>query len=119
MKYETGRREMEIQCRENGKTVILDVTGSLDLYHASSLKRTVDTVILQGNRDLIINLSGVEHLDSTGIGVLIMCNQTLYKNSGSLRLVNTSDSVNKVMTLTKIDKFFSMFKSEPEALASI
>jgi len=65
---------MEIQCRESGNAVILAVSGGLDLYHASSLKKTVDTVILRGARTLIINLSEVEYLDSTGISVLIICN---------------------------------------------
>ena len=108
---------MEIKCRIIDSIIILDISGDLNLYFASLLRDTVDKQILEGNTRVIINLARVGYIDSSGIGVLIICTESLQKSGGALALVNASEEVKKVFALTGLENYFSFFKNETEAFA--
>jgi len=110
-------KQVEIRCRLIDSITILDLSGSLDLYVASLLRDTVEKNILEGNNRLIINLQKVGYIDSSGIGVLIICTESLQKIGGALALVNAPEDVKKVFFLTGLGGYFSFFNNETEALA--
>ena len=108
---------MEIKCRIIDSIIILDIAGALNLYVASLLRDTVDKKILEGNTRVIINLQGIDYIDSSGIGVLIICTESLQKSGGALALVNASEAVKKVFALTGLEKYFTFFRNEKDALS--
>ena len=109
--------QVEIRSRLIDSAIILDISGALNLYVASLLRDTVDKKILEGHTRLIINLQDVDYIDSSGIGVLIICTQSLQKCGGALALVNASEDVKKVFALTCLEKYFNFLKNETEALS--
>jgi len=106
---------VEIKSRLMESIVILDISGALNLYVASLLRDTVDKKILEGHTRLMVNLRNVDYIDSSGIGVLIICAQSLQKCGGALALSDASDDVKKVFALTGLQKYFKFFKNESEA----
>jgi anti-sigma B factor antagonist len=109
---------MDIQVREVGNVVILDINGEIDLYNAPEIKETIKNQMEQGKNQIIINLDKVSYIDSSGIGVLISSLSNLKKAGGGLKIIHVYASVRKVFELTKLTSFFDIYDSEQEALAA-
>lgn len=88
------------------------LAASLELNELSKAIRTVsDTKVL-------IDLTKVSRIDSTGLGVLMNCYCHAVKNSGALKLLNPDAPVKKVLEITKIDRIVPTFEDETTAIAS-
>lgn len=109
---------MDIQVREVGSVVILDINGEIDLYNAPEIKENIKSQMEQGKNQIIINLDKVSYIDSSGIGVLISSLSNLKKAGGGLKIIHVYASVRKVFELTKLTSFFDIYDSEQEALAA-
>jgi len=109
---------MDIQVRNVGNVVILDINGEIDLYNAPEIKENIKNQMEQGKNQIIINLDKVSYIDSSGIGVLISSLSNLKKAGGGLKIIHVYASVRKVFELTKLTSFFDIYDSEQEALAA-
>ncbi|MCU4164927.1 STAS domain-containing protein [Carboxylicivirga caseinilyticus] len=69
---------------------------------------------LDGNTNLVINLSNIKFIDSTGIGVLISALKTARQNNGSFKLCEIQKDVMSLLTLMKLDKVFDIIESEAD-----
>ena len=67
---------------------------------------------------MLIDLSRVSRIDSTGLGVLMNCYCHAVKNAGALKLLNADAPVRRVLSVTKIDSVLQMFEDEAAAIAS-
>jgi anti-sigma B factor antagonist len=65
-----------------------------------------------------LDLAWVKHIDSSGLGQLISSHVTLDDKGGALKLMHMTESVHKLMTITKLLTVFDVYNDEPEALAS-
>lgn len=109
---------MDIQVREAGNVIILDINGEIDLYNAPEIKENIKNQMEQGKNQIIINLDKVSYIDSSGIGVLISSLSNLKKAGGGLKIIHVYASVRKVFELTKLTSFFDIYDSEQEALSA-
>lgn len=109
---------MEINQRSKGETVVLDISGEIDLYNAPEIKDIINQLIEEQKYCVVINLEKVSYIDSSGIGALISSLSNLKKYQGGLKIINVYASVRKVFELTKLTSFFEIFDSEDEAVAS-
>jgi anti-sigma B factor antagonist len=104
--------------RNNDVTVIrfnsaVQLTGtSPDLLALSEIVET------QGDKRVLIDLSGVSRIDSTGLGALMSYYTHAVRNSGILKLLNPSSQVKKVLSMTRIDSVVPTFEDEAAALTS-
>lgn len=87
---------------------VVHVAGEIDVYTAPSLRRYLDDQIQRGARELVVDLSAVTFLDSTGLGVLVGRLRVIRGQSGSLLIVGARDRVLKVFTITGLDTVFPM-----------
>jgi anti-sigma B factor antagonist len=109
---------MEINQRSKGETVVLDISGEIDLYNAPEIKDIINQLIEEQKYCVVINLEKVSYIDSSGIGALISSLSNLKKYQGGLKIINVYASVRKVFELTKLTSFFEIYDSEDEAVAS-
>ncbi len=109
---------MEINRKEVGDVVVLEINGEIDLYNAPEIKEKIKNEIDSGKVNVVINLEKVSYIDSSGIGVLISSLSNLKKVGGGLKLANVYASVRKVFELTKLTSFFDIYDSEEEAIKS-
>jgi anti-sigma B factor antagonist len=97
---------------------VLEVKGEVDLYTSPQLKDKVTEMIEQGNSRLVIDLTGVGFMDSSGLGVLVTALKRARERDGSLSLVCPEGSVHKVLTITGLDRVFPIYTSVSEAAAT-
>ncbi len=94
---------------------VLELEGEIDVYTSTQLKQEIADVIGQGTKFLVLNLSKVEYLDSTGLGLLIGALKRLRENEGNLCIVSPSVRIVRVFEITGLYKIFKIYASEAEA----
>jgi anti-anti-sigma factor len=105
---------MHITKRFIGEMVELRVEGRLDVYWADHLAAAVDQEIRQGSHHIRLDLSPVAFLSSAGIGVLVRFYRELKSIQGSFAVWNCSQSVLKILEISKLDKLL-IAKPPPES----
>ena len=91
--------------RKGARTVI-SVSGEIDVYTAPSLRERLNELVASGHYDLIVDMEGVEFLDSTGLGVLVGGLKRVRSHDGTLRLVCAQEKILKVFRITGLTKVF-------------
>jgi len=89
-----------------------EVRTSNDRQH---LTQAVEEEIQKGVRRLIIDLSGLQIVDSAGVGVIVLCFSHMRKAGGTLRLAGAKGMVETVLKLTQIHRAIDMFPSVEDA----
>jgi anti-sigma B factor antagonist len=107
-----------VESREAGAWTVVDVRGEIDLYTAPRLKEHFGELFDGGRAQVVVNLEGVEFLDSTGLGVLIGALRRCRERDGVLALAAPRETVQKVLRVTGLDKVFPVHNSVDEATAS-
>src|SRR5487761_1434310 len=100
-----------------GRTVIA-VSGEIDVYTAPRLRETLVGLVDAGNYRLIVDMEGVEFLDSTGLGVLVGGLKRVRAHDGGIDLVCTQGRILRIFRITGLSKVFNIFDTVEEALAS-
>jgi len=97
-------------------THVIEVSGQIDLYAAPEFKHRTHDVIDKGAKKVIVDLSGVEFMDSTGLGVLVGALKRLRSTQGVLALVVTDYDIERMLELTGLDGILNVYRSRDEAL---
>jgi anti-sigma B factor antagonist len=100
-----------------GQTVV-EVSGEIDVYTAPRLRETLVSLVEAGNYRLIVDMEGVEFLDSTGLGVLVGGLKRVRAHDGGIDLVCTQGRILRIFRITGLSKVFNIFGTIDEALAS-
>lgn len=101
----------------DGLTVVA-VGGEIDVYTAPSLRDKITELVGAGVYDLVVDLSAVEYLDSTGLGVLVGGLKKVRAHDGSLQLVCDQERLLKIFRITGLDKVFVIHDSADTARRS-
>jgi len=110
---------MKIKSREAGKVTILDVSGKLMGGEDADLFRdTIHGLLEEGKKRILVDLSEVRWVNSTGVGILITGYTTMRRNKGDLKLLNVSNKIQSILYVTKLNLIFECFDNEDEAVAS-
>lgn len=100
---------------QNGSTV-LAVRGEVDVYTAPRLREKLVELVSQGKYQIVVDLEGVEFLDSTGLGVLVGGLKRLRSHDGDLALVCTQHRILKVFEITGLTKVFAIHDTVADAV---
>jgi anti-sigma B factor antagonist len=109
---------LEIQEREREGISILDFNGRLTAGEAGEVRERVRVLLAGGARQVIFNLQETDYIDSTGLGVLVMCYTGFERAGGSLKLVNLNRRNVELLVLTKLTTVFEIFNDEQDAVNS-
>lgn len=96
---------------------ILAISGSVDLTTAPSLRDRLAELIDDGRLCIILDLTGTDFLDSTGLGALVAALKRLRMKSGEIRVVGAGGHVRKVFEITSLDRVFPLHDTLDAALA--
>jgi anti-sigma B factor antagonist len=108
---------LEVDPDRNGYTV-LSVRGEVDVYTAPRLREKLVELVSEGRYKIVVDLEGVDFLDSTGLGVLVGGLKRLRSHDGDLTLVCTQHRILKVFEITGLTKVFAIFDSVDAAVAA-
>ena len=109
--------DLTLTTREAGGRTVVAVGGEIDVYTAPKLRDTITDLVASGAYHLVIDMEGVEFLDSTGLGVLVGGLKKVRAHDGSLQLVCNQDRLLKIFRITGLAKVFTIHPSAEEALA--
>jgi anti-sigma B factor antagonist len=110
--------DLSIDRADHDDETVMSVGGEIDVYTAPLVRERLDAAVADGRVDLVVDLSQVRFLDSTGLGVLVGRLKLTRSRGGSLRLVAIEEKVLKVFGITGLDKVFEIYPTLEEALAA-
>jgi anti-sigma B factor antagonist len=105
--------------REVGDVTVIDMDGRITLGEGSALLRDlVREKLGTGHRKILINLGGINYIDSTGLGELVSGYRLVKSEAGELKLLNLNKKVTDLLQITKLYTVFDIHNQEAEAVAS-
>lgn len=111
--------ELLLSCTNDGPVTVVDAQGDIDALSAPALQERLEMHLAAGQRHLVLDLSGVGFMDSTGLGVLVGALRMARAQNGSLQLVSPQERVLRVMAITGLDDVFETRPSRAGAIAAV
>ncbi|MEQ1588030.1 MAG: STAS domain-containing protein [Cyclobacteriaceae bacterium] len=103
-----------------GNSLILRISGDLiGEDNGTQLIAAVNDAVSHQVRACIIDISGLRYINSSGIGVLITILTKFRNKGGEVYLMNPSESVSKLLVITKLNAIFQIIKSEEEVMKKV
>ena len=109
-----SRNELEIATRTLNGAAIVALRGEIDLHSSPGLRKVLLDYVQQKTPRLIIDLSAVTYVDSSGVGTLVELKRKLDRQRGQVVLVGVQPRVKSVFEITQLDKFFEMKDQLPD-----
>jgi anti-sigma B factor antagonist len=110
---------LQIEQREREAIIILDLDGRITVGpEAAALRERTSALSTAGVLSLVLNLQGVDYIDSTGLGALVMCATSLRKTGGVIKLLNLTRRNIELLVMTKLATVFEIFTDEQDAVNS-
>ncbi len=110
---------MKINQREIEGVTVLDIAG--EMYGGPDNMRLLEIVTelaKENKRDLLINLSKVRWISSTGLGMLVSARSRFAKEGGIVKICNPNGRVLEILNVTRLNLIFDVFPNEAEAIGS-
>lgn len=110
---------LEIEQHEREGVTVLEMKGRITLgKEATAMREKVAELTAANVRNLVFNLEGVDYIDSTGLGALVMCVTTMRKAGGNVKLVNLNRRNIELLVMTRLATCFEIFTDEGDAVGS-
>ena len=110
---------LEIHQHEREGITVLEMKGRITLgKEATAMRDKVAELVAGTKRNLVFNLAGVDYIDSTGLGALVMCATTVRKAGGNVKLVNLNRRNIELLVMTRLATSFEIFTDEGDAVGS-
>jgi anti-sigma B factor antagonist len=111
--------ELNINERQAGDVTVLDMSGKITIGEGSvALRTAIRRLLEEGKKRILLNLAGVSYIDSSGIGELVSSYTAITNADGQLKLLNLTQKLQDLLTITKLLTVFDVYESEAEALNS-
>ena len=107
-----------IRIRQAGIVSLVDVSGRLTSFETGALRDSISGLLKQGHKDIILNLTALQYLDSSGIGELARVYVSVVKQSGQMKVIGLSSKIEEVLKITHLYQVFPEFPDEEAALHS-
>ena len=104
--------------RQAEEVSIVEVSGKLTSLESGALRSSIGQLLKQGRKLILLNLSGLTYLDSSGIGDLVHTYMSVIKGGGEMKVVGLSDKVEEILKITQLYQVFQEFQDERSALQS-
>jgi len=91
-------------------------TGAIDMKTAPELEAACQRLLSQGDTRLLLDFSGVEYINSQGLGVILQLQKQLSVRSGGVAVAGLNERVKKVFTMTGVHKVVSLYEDAQDAL---
>jgi anti-sigma B factor antagonist len=104
--------------RQVGQVSVVEVSGKLTSFESGALRNSIGRLLKEGRKQILLNLSGLVYLDSSGIGDLVHTYMSVIKSGGEMKVVGLTEKVEEILKITQLYQVFPEFKDEHSALQS-
>jgi len=109
---------MNHEINEEGGAVIVALEGDVDLQSSPDARKVLLECVAR-KKPVLVDLSGVGYIDSSGVASLVESLQTARKGGSTLVLVSVSDGARRVLELARLDKVFTICDTIEDGLAKV
>lgn len=110
--------DLVVQIEEREGWAVVRASGDLDMTTGPRLRETVVGVVVGGQPRVVLDLQGVDFIDSTGLGVVVGLLKRTRSQGGDLRLVSTRESLRRILELTTLSQALPLAASVEAATAA-
>ena len=111
---------MIIEKRSRGKVTILDIEGAIKLGESAEFfSSALDNVLHKEDSNVVIDFTGINYIDSTGMGELVGYLSKFSGENRQILLVKPSGRILKLLKVVRLDKVFKIFQDEDSAIAYV
>ena len=110
---------MEISEEQKGGVLTLGLSGKLDTTSSKAFEDRILAVIDAGARQLVVDLSRLDYVSSSGLRVFLLAAKRLNSANGKIVLCSLKDPVREVFDIVGFSSIFSVYGSHEEALKSL
>lgn len=108
-----------LKSRQVGSIAILAPKGYLmGGDETDELEKAIQRLSEEGNKNLVINLSETQHLNSTALGALIRARDGYVRRGGQMKLAALDKHIENIFVITKLSMVFDVYATEEQAIAS-
>lgn len=107
---------MEIQIREEGNVQILACLGRMDAQVSGVLKERIQELLDKGSANLVLDLEGLDFLDSSGLGALVSCLRRVREKKGEIKLAGLRPEVRSIFDITRVSRLFDISENVSDAV---
>lgn len=110
---------MKVSVRHNGGVTILEPKGKITIGAGDiALRDSVNEALEAGSQNILVDLSDVSTIDSSGIGEMVSAYTTVTNRGGGLKLLNLPPKVADILQITQLITVFEVHDNEDEAVSS-
>lgn len=99
---------LKIDVEISGNDQVMNLTGEVDAYTAPKLREAIIPLTENENKNVIVNLSGVRYMDSTGLGVFIGALKSCRRHGSSLKLCGLTDKIERLFHITGLSEIIDI-----------
>jgi anti-sigma B factor antagonist len=107
-----------VNVRQADGVSLVDVTGRLTSFESKAFQQMIHGLLKEGHTNIVLNLTGLEYLDSSGIGELVRNYMSVVKRGGAMKVVGLAPRVEEILKVTQLYQVFPEFPDEASALES-
>ena len=105
------------EVRREGEAVVLVLAGEIDMKCSVKLRDKFLELLREKPACLIVNMTDVEFMDSSGLGTLVEALRWSRRNDGLFKLAGLAKSVRSIFEISRLDSVFDLYETEAEALS--
>jgi anti-sigma B factor antagonist len=107
-----------IQIRQADHVTLMDLSGQLTSLEGQAFRDAIQRLLREGENNIVLNLKGLDYLDSSGIGELVRNYLAVIKKGGAMKVVGLAPKVEEILKITQLYQVFPEFPDEASALES-
>lgn len=107
-----------VQVRQSGDVSLVEVAGRLTSFEAKPFRDMIQELLKQGHANIVLNLTQLDYLDSSGIGELVRNYMSTVKRGGAMRVVGLAPKIEEILKITQLYQVFPEFPDEASAIES-
>jgi anti-sigma B factor antagonist len=107
-----------VKIRQQGQVALVDVSGHLTFFEVGALRDSIQNLVKEQRKNILLNLSSLMYLDSSGIGELARIYVGVVKQGGVMKVIGLTPKVEEVLKITHLSQVFQEFPDEQSALNS-
>lgn len=107
-----------VNVRQAEGIALVEIAGRLTSFESKAFREMIQGLVKQGQANIVLNLSKLEYLDSSGIGELVRNYMTVVKKGGAMKVVGLAPKVEEILKVTQLYQVFPEFPDEASALES-
>ena len=107
-----------VKIRQQDQVALVAVSGHLTFFEVAALRDSIQSLVQAKRKNILLNLSGLQYLDSSGIGELARIYVGVVKQGGAMKVIGLTPKVEEVLKITHLSQVFQEFPDEQSALRS-